>query len=192
MVTGRRIIISPLRASREAGIRSLSRICWRRFGGNPNIRLILSFSITRRAMWRTMRILLRAISILPKCSNLSIASVRDKIFCPRNTRKDTKKKEKLFNFLSFFVSFVYFVGRFLISGTSCRLSRTDAIYILQSNANAAKFLQKALGILANEAKKISAEMNNLETAQAFGKSFDRKNSVSRLRVRQFWREKGKI
>ena len=66
----------------------------------------------------------------------------------------------------------------------------EFIYILQSNANATKFLQKALGISANDAKRISAEMNNLETTRAFGKSFDGKNNISRLRVRQFWREKG--
>ncbi len=68
----------------------------------------------------------------------------------------------------------------------------EFIYILQSNANATKFLQKALGISATEAKKISAEMNNLETAHAFEKSYDAesKSGAKRLRVRQFWREKG--
>ena len=68
----------------------------------------------------------------------------------------------------------------------------EFIYILQSNANATKFLQKALGISTNEAKKISSEMNNLETAYAFGKSYDaeKKSGAKRLRVRQFWREKG--
>ncbi len=68
----------------------------------------------------------------------------------------------------------------------------EFIYILQSNANATKFLQKALGISASEAKKISAEMNNLETAHAFEKSYDAesKSGAKRLRVRQFWREKG--
>ncbi len=69
----------------------------------------------------------------------------------------------------------------------------EFIFILQSNARATKFLQTSLGISAQEAKTISAEMNNLETAHAFGKSYDanQKNKVSRLRVRQFWREKGK-
>ena len=70
----------------------------------------------------------------------------------------------------------------------------EFIYILQSNANATKFLQQALGISANEAKKISSEMNNLETAYAFGKSYDAEKGkgAKRLRVRQFWREKGGI
>lgn len=67
----------------------------------------------------------------------------------------------------------------------------EFIYILQSNARATKFLQSALGISAAEAKKISGEMNHLETAHAFGKSYNGKTNVSRLRVRQFWRERGK-
>jgi len=43
-----------------------------------------------------------------------------------------------------------------------------------------------------EAKGLSAEVSNLPTAQAIGKSYDaeKKDKVNRLRVRQFWREKG--
>jgi len=48
------------------------------------------------------------------------------------------------------------------------------------------------GVLASDAKGLSAEVSNLPTAQAIGKSYDAENKdkVNRLRVRQFWREKG--
>ncbi|MDQ3181777.1 MAG: hypothetical protein M3Q33_14835 [Acidobacteriota bacterium] len=43
-----------------------------------------------------------------------------------------------------------------------------------------------------EAKGLSAEVANLPTTNAIGKSHDAvKDKVNRLRVRQFWREKGK-
>ena len=69
----------------------------------------------------------------------------------------------------------------------------EFIYILQSNASATRFLQSALGISAAQAKTFSAEMNNLPTAHAFGKTYEAnaKSKVSQLRLRQFWREKGK-
>ncbi len=69
----------------------------------------------------------------------------------------------------------------------------EFIYLLQSNAGATKFLQNAFGVSATEAKSLSAEVANLPTAQAIGKSYDaeKKDKVNRLRVRQFWREKGK-
>ncbi len=68
----------------------------------------------------------------------------------------------------------------------------EFIFLLQSNAGATKFLQNAFGVSATEAKGLSAEVSNLPTAQAIGKSYDaeKKDKVNRLRVRQFWREKG--
>ncbi len=67
----------------------------------------------------------------------------------------------------------------------------EFIYLLQSNAGATKFLQNAFGVSANEAKTLSAEVSNLPTAEAIGKSDDGKKKTNHLRVRQFWREKGK-
>ena len=67
----------------------------------------------------------------------------------------------------------------------------EFIYLLQSNAGATKFLQNAFGVSAAEAKTLSAEVSNLPTAEAIGKSNDGKKKTNRLRVRQFWREKGK-
>ncbi len=69
----------------------------------------------------------------------------------------------------------------------------EFIFLLQSNAGASKFLQNAFGVSAQQAKTLSAEVANLPTANAIGKSYDaeKKNKVNRLRVRQFWREKGK-
>ncbi|MCD9189060.1 MAG: DUF87 domain-containing protein [Pyrinomonadaceae bacterium] len=68
----------------------------------------------------------------------------------------------------------------------------EFIFLLQSNAGATKFLQNAFGLSSAEAKSLSAEVSGLPTAEAVGKSYDedRKEKVSRLRVRQFWREKG--
>ena len=67
----------------------------------------------------------------------------------------------------------------------------EFIYLLQSNAGATKFLQNAFGVSVTEAKTLSAEVSNLPTAEAIGKSDDGKKKTNRLRVRQFWREKGK-
>lgn len=68
----------------------------------------------------------------------------------------------------------------------------EFIFLLQSNAGASRFLQNAFGVSAQEAKTLSAEVSNLSTAQAIGKSYDNtaKDKINRLRVRQFWREKG--
>ena len=66
----------------------------------------------------------------------------------------------------------------------------EFIYLLQSNAGATKFLQNAFGVSAAEAKTLSAEVSNLPPAEAIGKSDEVKKKTSRLRVRQFWREKG--
>lgn len=69
----------------------------------------------------------------------------------------------------------------------------EFIFLLQSNAGATKFLQNAFGVSLQQAKTLSAEVANLPTAYAIGKSFDRdlKNPVSQIKVRQFWKEKGK-
>lgn len=67
----------------------------------------------------------------------------------------------------------------------------EFIFLLQSNAGATRFLQNAFGVSSQEAKTLSAEVANLPTANAIGKSYDGKNKINRLRVRQFWREKGK-
>lgn len=66
----------------------------------------------------------------------------------------------------------------------------EFIFLLQSNAGATKFLQNAFGISSQEAKNLSADVSNLPTAQAIGKSYAENKKISRLRVRQFWREKG--
>ncbi|HYP50986.1 MAG TPA: hypothetical protein VEQ34_08605, partial [Pyrinomonadaceae bacterium] len=69
----------------------------------------------------------------------------------------------------------------------------EFIFLLQSHASATKFLQNAFGLSAQQAKALSSEVANLPAAHAVGKSFDReKNGAQKLRVRQFWREKGKI
>lgn len=69
----------------------------------------------------------------------------------------------------------------------------EFIFLLQSNAGATKFLQNAFGVSSQEAKTLSSEVSNLSTANAIGKSYDKnaREKVNRLRVRQFWREKGK-
>lgn len=66
----------------------------------------------------------------------------------------------------------------------------EFIFLLQSNAGATKFLQNAFGLSLQQAKTLSAEVANLPTAHAVGKSFE-KSGAQTLRVRQFWREKGK-
>lgn len=68
----------------------------------------------------------------------------------------------------------------------------EFIFLLQSNAGATKFLQNAFGLSSAEAKSLSAEVSGLPTAEAVGKCYekDKKEKVNRLRVRQFWREKG--
>ena len=69
----------------------------------------------------------------------------------------------------------------------------EFIFLLQSNAGATKFLQNAFGVSAQQSKTLSAEVANLPTAHAISKSYDSnaRDKVNRLRVRQFWREKGK-
>lgn len=67
----------------------------------------------------------------------------------------------------------------------------EFVFLLQSNANATRFLQNAFGVSAAEAKTLSADVANLPPAEAIGKSYetDAKNKINRLRVRQCWREK---
>lgn len=66
----------------------------------------------------------------------------------------------------------------------------EFIFVLQSSADKIKFLQNALGITSQRAKALAAEVSNLPTAQGFSKSFDMatKDDVSRLNLRQFWRD----
>jgi DNA sulfur modification protein DndE len=68
----------------------------------------------------------------------------------------------------------------------------EFIFILQASANSTKFLQSALGVSAAQAKEVAINVTNLPTAHAYAKSYDEKtkNKAGRLRVRQFWREKG--
>ena len=66
----------------------------------------------------------------------------------------------------------------------------EFIFLLQSNAGATKFLQNAFGLSLPQAKNVSSEIANLPTAHAVSKAFE-KSGAQTLRVRQFWREKGK-
>jgi type IV secretory pathway VirB4 component len=68
----------------------------------------------------------------------------------------------------------------------------EFIFLLQSSAGATKFLQNAFGLSLQQAKSLSSEIANLQTAYAVGKSFDTgKEGAKTFRVRQFWRDKGK-
>lgn len=68
----------------------------------------------------------------------------------------------------------------------------EFIFLLQSNAGATKFLQNAFGVSLQQAKSLSAEIANLQTAYAVGKSFvTGKETAKTFRLRQFWRDKGK-
>jgi hypothetical protein len=51
----------------------------------------------------------------------------------------------------------------------------------------------ATSISVQQAKALSAEVANLPKVHAVDKAFDReKSGALKLRVRQFWREKGKV
>lgn len=69
----------------------------------------------------------------------------------------------------------------------------EFIFLLQSSAGATKFLQNAFGVSLQEAKKLSSEISNLQTAYAVSKSYDAdaKEKINHLRVRQFWRDRGR-
>ncbi|MEW6126197.1 MAG: DndE family protein [Acidobacteriota bacterium] len=66
----------------------------------------------------------------------------------------------------------------------------EFIFVLQSSANASKFLQSALGITAQRAKPLLAEVANLKSGDAITKSFDetKREGFSHLKLRQFWRD----
>ena len=68
----------------------------------------------------------------------------------------------------------------------------EFIFILQSNASANSFLQSALGVNAAQTKQIAAEIPRLASGEAVAKSFDENTSFNRLKLRQFWRDKGEI
>ena len=65
----------------------------------------------------------------------------------------------------------------------------EFVFLLQSSAGATKFLQNAFGASAQAAKVLSAQIANLKTAEAVGKSNN--SQTETLRVRQFWRDKGR-
>lgn len=67
----------------------------------------------------------------------------------------------------------------------------EFIFILQSNASANSFLQSALGVNTIQTKQIAAEIPRLASGESVAKSFDEKNTFSHLKLRQFWRDKGK-
>ncbi len=72
----------------------------------------------------------------------------------------------------------------------------EFVFVLQSSASAGKFLQSALGISMQRARSLVAEMSNLASGQGFMKATDddkepRRNGVSLLNLRQFWRDAGR-
>jgi len=69
----------------------------------------------------------------------------------------------------------------------------EFVFVLQSSANATKFLQSALGIPAQRARTLVADVANLKAGEALARSFDatKKEGFSHLRLRQFWRDAGK-
>jgi DNA sulfur modification protein DndE len=69
----------------------------------------------------------------------------------------------------------------------------EFVFVLQSSANASKFLQSALGITAQRAKTLVADVANLKTGEALAKSFDgiRREGFSHINLRQFWRDAGR-
>jgi DNA sulfur modification protein DndE len=68
----------------------------------------------------------------------------------------------------------------------------EFVFVLQSSANATKFLQSALGIPAQRARNLLADVANLQSGQALAKSFDgaAREGYSHLKIRQFWRDSG--
>ncbi len=70
----------------------------------------------------------------------------------------------------------------------------EFIFVLQSSANATKFLQSALGIPAQRARTLLSEVANLKSGEAFARTFDsaKREGFSNLNLRQFWRDSGKI
>ncbi|MBI3649432.1 MAG: DndE family protein [Acidobacteria bacterium] len=66
----------------------------------------------------------------------------------------------------------------------------EFIFVLQSSANATKFLQSALGIPAHRARTLVSEVANLKSGEALSKSFEetKQEKVSHVKLRQFWRD----
>lgn len=73
----------------------------------------------------------------------------------------------------------------------------EFVFVLQSNASATKFMQHALGISANRARALAADIGKLESGQGFVKNLGSHTNAAReeaakLGLRQFWRDGGKI
>jgi Cdc6-like AAA superfamily ATPase len=66
----------------------------------------------------------------------------------------------------------------------------EFVFVLQSSASANKFLQAALGLTAQRARTLVAEVANLPTGQAFARSIDpsKREGFTHLNLRQFWRD----
>lgn len=67
----------------------------------------------------------------------------------------------------------------------------EFVFVLQSSASANKFLQSALGITAQRARSLVADVGNLSSGQGFTKSFEEgkgREAISTLNLRQFWRD----
>ena len=69
----------------------------------------------------------------------------------------------------------------------------EFVFVLQSSANASRFLQSALGITAKRARSLVADVANLQSGEGLAKSFDgtKREGFTHLRLRQFWRDSGK-
>ncbi|MFN2479977.1 MAG: hypothetical protein ABR554_00650, partial [Pyrinomonadaceae bacterium] len=67
-------------------------------------------------------------------------------------------------------------------------------FVLQSNATANKFLQGALGLTPQRARAIAAEVTDLAEGRAFVKASTqgRREGVTELQLRQFWRDSGSL
>ncbi len=67
----------------------------------------------------------------------------------------------------------------------------EFVFVLQSSASANKFLQSALGITAQRARTLAADVGNLSSGQGFTKSFEdgkQHEAISTLNLSQFWRD----
>jgi DNA sulfur modification protein DndE len=69
----------------------------------------------------------------------------------------------------------------------------EFVFVLQSSANASKFLQSALGITAQRARNLVADVANLKSGEGLAKSFNgtKREGFTHLMLRQFWRDSGK-
>lgn len=66
----------------------------------------------------------------------------------------------------------------------------EFVFVLNSSANATKFLQKSLGVTTQRAKTLISEVANLKTGEGITKAFDEEKpgGYSHLKLRQFWRD----